>query len=530
MYIIMDMGTSNTRLWLIKDGGVLALKKGSFGAGSSKTHGKSFLYDSLKGLLCELTHENSISEKEIECILVSGMAGSELGLLEIPHISLPADIYRLSDSLTVKNIPEISEIPFIFVPGLRQICGDTVTDIMRGEETETSGIISTLAHYEDTIIVLPGTHNKIICVNASGEISEFHTTLSGELLAMAVSNSILAGQVKHDFNLSEADLLRGAAYAKENGLNSALFHIRVMAKNGGSSDVLSSFLYGAVIGQDIPLIKRIASGKSIYVGGKESLKKAYCALLGSDACAIDTCTADNAVLIGLQSIYKLYRTRITREKVLASIEREKLIAIIRAPEKQSFLPAMHALYDGGIRLAEITFDRSGKIPKEETAALISLLHKEFDGKMLIGAGTVTTVRDVMLAYNAGASFIISPNCDREIISLTRKLGLVSIPAAFTPTEIAECLKYGADYIKLFPADEVSEKYIKSVKAPLSDAKILAVGGVNSENAKCFIENGFCGIGVGSGIYNKELICKGNFSALKELAQKYVSALNGKSKK
>ena len=120
---------------------------------------------------------------------------------------------------------------------------------------------------------------------------------------------------------------------------------------------------------------------------------------------------------------------------------------------------MKALWRGGVRLAEITFDRSGKVPKEQTVSLIKLLIKETE--MIVGAGTVTTKEDLLLAYNAGASFIISPNCDKEIIELTHKLGLISIPAAFTPTEIADAIKFGADYIKVFPVNELSDKYAKS---------------------------------------------------------------------
>ena len=109
---------------------------------------------------------------------------------------------------------------------------------------------------------------------------------------------------------------------------------------------------------------------------------------------------------------------------------------------------------------------------------------------------------------------------KNIISLTRKLGLVSMPTAYTATEIAAAIKYGADYVKLVPTDQVSEEYEKAIRAPLSDAKLLAVGGVNADNAGKFFEMGFCGIGVGSNLYNKKLTKEKKFDALRVLASKY----------
>ena len=149
-----------------------------------------------------------------------------------------------------------------------------------------------------------------------------------------------------------------------------------------------------------------------------------------------------------------------------------------------------------------------------------MLVEKFGDNMCIGAGTVTCTEEVLSAFEAGASYIISPNCDPDIISLTRKLGMVSMPAAYTATEIAAAIKYGADYVKLFPADQASEEYVKAIRAPLSDAKLFAVGGVNADNAGKFFEMGFCGIGVGSNLYDKKLIEEKKFDALRALANQY----------
>lgn len=522
MYITLDMGTTNTRLRLCDGDRILATAKETIGAGSTKTIGRDGLFSGVKLLISALLSDNNITEEAVECILTSGMAGSELGLLDVPHIPLPAGKYELADHLQYSVLPEITEIPFAFVPGLKKVCGDVLVDIMRGEETETAGALNLASIHEDAVLVLPGTHNKVIRVQAGGTITDFYTTLSGELLNHLITNSILAGQVSHTFNLSELYVLRGAAYAHENGLNAALFHIRVMGKNGIDNDCLSSFLYGCVLGQDTDQILKFSAGKPIYIGGRDNLKQVYRILLGEAAVALDETVSEHAVTNGLADIYNLYKARQTRSTVLKRIEEEKLIAIIRNPDEKTFLPAMQALYRGGIRLAEITFDRSGKIPKTQTAHLIKLLREQLP--MLVGAGTVTSPEEVLLAYEAGASYIISPNCDPDVIRLTRQLGLVSIPAAFTPTEIAAAIKYGADYVKLFPANQVSGDYVKAVTAPLSDAKLLAVGGVDKTNAAQFLQNGFAGIGIGSNLYDKKLIAAEDWSALEAEAKEYALAV------
>ena len=213
-----------------------------------------------------------------------------------------------------------------------------------------------------------------------------------------------------------------------------------------------------------------------------------------------------------------------RNTVINAVKENKVISIVRLPDKETLIPAVEALYEGGIRLIEVTFDRSGKISAEEICSMISALVKHFEGRMYIGAGTVTHLNEVDLAVNAGATFIISPNCDHEIIERSRELGAVSIPAAFTPSEIVCALNNGADYVKLFPADQVSRGYVKAVSAPISDAKLLAVGGVSAENARDFMDMGFYGIGVGSNLYNKKLIANGDYEAMTKLAKQFVDAV------
>ena len=214
-----------------------------------------------------------------------------------------------------------------------------------------------------------------------------------------------------------------------------------------------------------------------------------------------------------------------REQVINWVEKEKIVVIVRGVEKEKLIPLAEAMYEGGIRLLEITYDATGKTPDEETAANIEMLAKHFEGRMYIGAGTVIRPNQVELTAKAGGKFIISPDTNKEIIEKTRELGLVSMPGALTPTEIADAARFGADFVKLFPVNAFGTEYVKAVKAPLSHVKLLAVGGVDEKNIADYAKAGACGFGIGSNIVNKKLIEEGAFDKITELAKEFLSALN-----
>ena len=207
-----------------------------------------------------------------------------------------------------------------------------------------------------------------------------------------------------------------------------------------------------------------------------------------------------------------------REEIIKKIEKEKIIAIIRGVNEEKLIPLVQALYDGGIKLIEVTF---GKDSDEKTAENIRILVENFGGKMYIGAGTVLTEKQVELTAKAGGKFIISPDVYDKVIRKTVESGMVSMPGAFSPTEIRTALRAGADFVKIFPTSVVGAKYIKAIKAPLSDVKLLAVGGVNLENMAEFFSAGVCGFGIGANIIDKKMLEKEDFAGITELAKKYV---------
>ena len=163
-----------------------------------------------------------------------------------------------------------------------------------------------------------------------------------------------------------------------------------------------------------------------------------------------------------------------REDVIKRIEEEKIIVIVRGVESEKLIPLAEALYDGGIRLLEVTYSANGKVSDAQTADNIKMLAEHFEGRMYIGAGTVLTKEQVELTHKAGGTFIISPDTCAEVIEKTCELGMVSMPGALTPSEIQSAHKSGADFVKMFPITNMGIGYVKAVLAPLSHIKLLAV--------------------------------------------------------
>jgi 2-dehydro-3-deoxyphosphogluconate aldolase/(4S)-4-hydroxy-2-oxoglutarate aldolase len=215
-----------------------------------------------------------------------------------------------------------------------------------------------------------------------------------------------------------------------------------------------------------------------------------------------------------------------REQVIAAIEQEKIIAIVRGVGAEGCMKVAEALYAGGIRLMEVTFNQKEPESFQTTADIIETLGKAFEGRMLIGAGTVTTPELVELAAKAGAKFIISPDTNSEVIQRTRELGLVSMPGCMTPTEMMCAHRAGADFIKLFPAGDLGAGYVKSVRAPLNHLRVMAVGGVNEKNMKDFLDVGVCGFGIGGKLANKAWVEAGEFHKITEIAAEMVAIVKG----
>lgn len=213
-----------------------------------------------------------------------------------------------------------------------------------------------------------------------------------------------------------------------------------------------------------------------------------------------------------------------KNKIIKAIEDEKLIVIVRGVKQEKLIPLAEAMYEGGVRILEITYDAKGMVTDEETAENIKMLATHFDGRMYIGAGTVLKESQAELTKNAGGTFVISPDTNPDVIKKTVELGLVSIPGALTPSEIQRAHINGADFVKLFPITSMGVEYVKAVAAPLSHVKLLAVGGVGLDNIHDYLKSGVSGFGLGSNIIDKKALADGDYKTITELAKQYTMAV------
>ena len=211
----------------------------------------------------------------------------------------------------------------------------------------------------------------------------------------------------------------------------------------------------------------------------------------------------------------------TQQEIIQKVLEEKVIAIVRGIETEKCLKVAEALYAGGIRLMEVPFTPKDPAGDQTTADCIAALAKEYEGRMLVGAGTVLNTKQVELTAQAGGSYIIAPNVNLDVIRRTVELGMVSMPGAMTPTEIEVAHEAGAQFVKLFPAANLGTDYVKAVRAPLSHIKLLAVGGISEKNFADFLKVGVVGAGVGGNLANKTWIENGEYGKITEVARQLV---------
>ena len=201
--------------------------------------------------------------------------------------------------------------------------------------------------------------------------------------------------------------------------------------------------------------------------------------------------------------------------ILPQILEHKIVAIIRGAEPNDVLRIAQALHEGGIKILEVTFN------SPDAMGVIKLLSSKMGNDLLIGMGTVLDAETARQAINNGAKFIISPSFNSETIQATKELGAVSIPGAFTPTEIVNAFNSGGDIIKVFPASS-NVNYIKEIRAPLPFIPLMPTGGITLDNIKDFQKAGAVAFGIGTALVNtKEKVTDEYLEKLTVIANEFV---------
>jgi 2-dehydro-3-deoxyphosphogluconate aldolase / (4S)-4-hydroxy-2-oxoglutarate aldolase len=197
--------------------------------------------------------------------------------------------------------------------------------------------------------------------------------------------------------------------------------------------------------------------------------------------------------------------------VQSIVNEAPVVAIVRRPKVDPVRCIEH-LFQAGIRMVEITMDTP------EAVHILKSVQSQVPANALLGAGTVTDVARAEAALAAGATFLVTPNLNMDVIRLARANGVPIMPGAMTPTEIWNAATAGADYVKVFPASALGPGFFREIRGPFAQIPLMATGGINLDNARDFIASGVDAVGVGGALIPK---ANDEFDRCGEIAQRLL---------
>ncbi len=206
----------------------------------------------------------------------------------------------------------------------------------------------------------------------------------------------------------------------------------------------------------------------------------------------------------------------SREATIQNIANVGIVAVIRADNGEVLADVTEALVAGGVTAIEVTFT----VPKAHK--VLEYVADRFGDQIQLGAGTVLDAETARIAILAGAEFIVSPIVDIPTIEISHRYDKAMMPGALTPTEVVQAWQAGADVVKIFPSDLTGPGYLKALKGPLPQIRMMPTGGVNLDTAEAFLKAGACALGVGGSLVEKSAIASGNMDRIRDLAQQYVN--------
>lgn len=296
-YITIDAGTTNTRLYLVKqkNNEVVAQTKKSFGIRNvAMDRSTSTFTNELSRSIREIMASNDCDPSSTSFIVASGMITSNLGLIEVPYVTSPSTIDDLAKGAVIKKWSQLFNIPCIFIPGIKNNLPHerkqelfkymNEIDVMRGEEVETIGLIEQLNLTKKGLVILPGSHMKYILVDDQTILSSL-STLSGEMLSAIQKGTILSSSLHRDLIKEvDADLLwQGFQAGKTYGLSRSLYHIRLLQLfEELEEDGRANYFVGAVLAGDFKMLERVYRNEElnwIVVGGSNPLRSSFVDIL-----------------------------------------------------------------------------------------------------------------------------------------------------------------------------------------------------------------------------------------------------------
>ena len=200
------------------------------------------------------------------------------------------------------------------------------------------------------------------------------------------------------------------------------------------------------------------------------------------------------------------------------LEQIPIVAIIRGAEGEKADRAVEAALAGGLRTLEITLNQP------EACEQIARIKKRFGDEIALGAGTVLDAAAAEDAISAGAEFIVTPAMLPEVIECCLNRSVSVFPGAVTPTEILSAHRAGAEMVKVFPAGRLGPAYIKSLKGPFPEIRLMPTGGIGLGEFIDFLEAGADAVGIGGDLFNREWMLNGDWAAIEQTAQAYVSTV------
>ena len=208
----------------------------------------------------------------------------------------------------------------------------------------------------------------------------------------------------------------------------------------------------------------------------------------------------------------------TKSQIIERILNPGIVAVIRVDSGAALIPICEALLAGGVTGLEIT------MTSPDALSTIADASKRFGDRALMGVGTVLDTETCRAAILAGAQFVVTPVCRPAIVEMCLRYGKPVACGAYTPTEALTAHEAGADFIKLFPADQLGPKYVQNLLGPLPMLRIIPTGGVTVETAGDFLRAGCVALGAGSSLLAKEFIKNQDWAGLTTRAREFVAAV------